>query len=251
MSWDFSDAPTDQGGVGDLIPDGTLAWALVKVKPHNIDQGLFLKTSRDKPENRYLDIELTIDQGDYVRRKVWAMIGLAGSEKWVAQGMSSIRHILEVGREITSFGPGPKYKLGQQNQQGEAIFEELDGLRCAIKIGVEAGTGTYKDKNVVRAYLSPNPQSNTHKEFLRLVAGDTAPKASAAPKATVGTAAPTWSGAAVAAPAMPAGTAANPAWGKPSTTSAPAQPAASGRAAWLGAGPPKTDDAGEDKKVPW
>jgi len=257
MSWDFSDAPTDQGGVGELIPDGTLAWARLTVRPHNIDQGLFLKTSqapgKDGKHSQYLDVELTILEGPYAKRKVWNLLGMVGTEAWVNQSRAAIRHILEVGREITNFAAGErKYVLGQQNQQGEAIFEELDGLRCAIKIGVEPGKDGRQDKNTVRAYLSPNPQSNTHKEFLRLVAGDTAPKTTASQAATKpASSAPTWGAptASQAAPSMPAGSAANPAWGQPQTTSAPATPpAAQGRPGWLGSAPPKEGDSG---KPPW
>lgn len=219
----FGNAPTDQAGLGDLIPDKTLAWAIVTVRPHNMDHGLVLVPSKSS-DGKYVDVELTVLEGPHARRKVWDRIGLAGSsEKWVAQGFAAVRHILEVGREIVGFQPGdPKYTLGQVSQtNGDMVLMELDGLRCAIQVGVEKGKDGYPDKNVVRAYLSPNPNSSTHKTFMKLVAGDTAPAVVASVAAPAASAAPSWAAPRTAAPP-------------------PAQPAptANARPAWMGAAPP-------------
>jgi hypothetical protein len=55
-------------------------------------------------------------------------------------------------------------------------FSDLNGLRVAIKIGVEKGTGGHADKNKVAEYLTPNPASQSgHKHYQRLVAGQFAP----------------------------------------------------------------------------
>lgn len=222
----FGQAPTDQGGLGDLIPDKTLAWAIVTVRPHNMDLGTVLVPSKSS-DGRFIDVELTICEGPYARRKVWDRIGLAGSkEKWVAQGFAAVRHILEVGREIVGFQPNdPKYTLGTVSQtNGDMVLMELDGLRCAIQIGVQKGTAEFPDdKNTVRAYLSPNPNSNTFKTFQKLVAGDTAPPAPL----------PSAASPAAAKPATPS-------WVKPAAVQQPTppQPVANARPAWMGAAPP-------------
>ena len=223
--FDFSNAPTDQGGVGDTIPEGTLAWAILTVRPHNLAVGAVLTPSKSNPDNRYLDCELTILEGPYARRKVWHMIGLEGSDKWVAQGMSSVRHILEVGRVITNFAAGePKYRLNES--LGERAFMELNELRCAVKLGIEKQEG-YEAKNRVKAFLSPNPTSNTHKDFMRLVSGDTAGPAPVAKPAGAA-----WGAGVAAAPARPA-------WGagaaaQPQHTRATPQAAPTGRPSWAG-----------------
>lgn len=223
-NFSFGDADTNAQGGSELIPDGTLAWAIVTIRPHNFDHGLCLVPSKTS-NGKYLDVELTILEGPYARRKVWDKIGLEGSEKWVARGMSSVRHILEVGREITNYtSANPAYRLGQQSgSNGEMVFMELNELRCAVKIGIEKGKDGYQDKNVVRAYLSPNPTSDTHKTFQKLVAGDTAPAAKAAP-----------------APAKPA-------WGgNQAQPAAQQQQQPGGKPAWAGNGPPKDSGA-----APW
>lgn len=215
----FGDAPTDQGGSsGEIIPDGTLAWAIVTVRPHNLDHGLVLTPSKSTEGNAYVDVELTILEGPFARRKVWDIIMLKAvgekGDKTVGMGMAKVRHILEVGREISGFAAtDSKYRLGQvSGTNGDMVLMELNELRCAIKIGVEPGKDAFPAKNKVRAYLSPNPASDTFNTFMRLVSGDTvAPAAApaAAAKATL-PAAPSWAGAKPATPAAaPAG---RPSW---------------------------------------
>lgn len=244
MATDFSQAPTDQGGF-ELIPDGTLAFAILAIRAHNLDMGYVLKTGRDKPENRYLDIELVIEGGQYDRRKIWTMIGVAGSEKWVAMGMASVRHILEVGRNAGPHNPAG-YVIGLNLPDGdEGQWLDLEGLRCAVEIGIEKGglkqDGTsFPDKNRVKAFLSPNPDSPTHKKFARLVAGDTGGQP-AKPAATQ--AAMPWT--APAATATTAGRPASAPWQAPTTAARQAAPAATarpvapaGRPGWMGSAPP-------------
>jgi hypothetical protein len=222
-SYNYGEAEATQGG-GELIPDGTLAWAVVKLRPHNLDHGLVVIPSKSS-DGAYLDVELTVLEGPYARRKIWDKIGVKGSEKWVENGRARIRHIIEVGNEMSDFPAAhPNYRLGtKSNTSGEMVFMELDELRCAIKIGVEPGKDGYEAKNSVRQYLSPRPASDTHKTFLRLVAGQTQGEA---PK--------------VAAPA-----ASKPAWGGAAAAAAPARPSApAGRPSWAGSAPAgtKTDD---------
>ena len=215
----FGNAPTEQGGMGEVVPEGTLAWAILKVRPFNLDQGLVLTPSKSTEGNAYLDVELTLIDGQYERRKVWTMIGLQGSEKYVQMGMAAVRHILEVGREIQGFAAtDPKYRLGvSTGAQGDMVLMELNELRCAVKIGVEKGEGSYPDKNKIRAYLSPNPASDTFKTFMRLVSGDTAPTEKPKPAAAAAT--PSWSSG-----------------GQQAKPAAAAQP--QGRPSWAGGPPP-------------
>lgn len=249
MATDFSQAPTDQGGF-DLIPDGTLAFAILAIRAHNLDMGYVLKTGKDKPENRYLDIELVLEGGPFDSRKVWTMIGCAGSEKWVAMGMASVRHILEVGRNA---GPGNPagYVIGMNLPDGdEGQWLDLDGLRCAVEIGIEKGgqkqDGTsFPDKNRVKAFLSPNPDSPTHKKFQRLVAGDFGgqPAKPAAPQGVPWTPAAATHVAMNAPPGVQHAASPTP-WQAPTVASRPAAPAAArpaapaGRPGWMGAPPP-------------
>lgn len=228
----FGNAPMEQGGLGEIIPDGTLAWAIVKVRPYNLDQGLVLTPSQSTEGNKYLDVELTVIDGPYSKRKIWDIISLEGGEKGVMMGMAKVRHILEVGREIVGFAPNDnKYRLGATSgAQGDMVLMELNELRCAIKIKVEPAKGDFPAKNKVAAYLSPNPASETFKVFTRLISGDTTPPAGAATVA-----------------AKPAPAANKPAWAT-SAPAATAAPAASqpGRPAWAGQAPAKPAPVDDD-----
>lgn len=182
---DFSGAPTEQFGSGELIPDGTLAWAILSFKQGSPPDGI--TPSKSNPENAYMDLELTICEGPYAKRKVWDMIGVRGAEGYVNNGRAAIRAILETGRGATTANSNA-YRI--QN------LTELAGLKVAIKIRIEKGTGGYSDKNKVAVYLSPNPQSSTFKDWTRLLAGNAAPAAQApAPQqaqAPAGEARPSW-----------------------------------------------------------
>jgi len=166
---DFSAGAGLNTGGGDLIPSGQVAWAIVNVRGQK----------NSKAGGSYLDIELTIDEGQpYARRKIWEMVGNPfdqnNSEAYRQMGMAAVARMLESGRGA---GPNnaPAYNIND--------FTDLSGLRVAIKVKIEKGTGGYDDKNKVAEWLTPNPQSSGNKDFLRLqrgeygVAGNPAPQA--------------------------------------------------------------------------
>lgn len=219
---DFSGASTQQGGFGELIPAGTLAWAIVAMRPHNLDLGIVTTPSKSSDAG-YLDVELTIEGGQYDRRKVWDMIGVRGKEKYIQSGHAAIRHILEVGRGASPQNPNA-YIIGANTPPDSDMgYMELDGLKVAVKVTIEKGNDGHPDKNRVR-YLSPNPESDTCKDFARLVAGDTAPAAAHAPKAAAPAASPAaaWGATTASAPvATPKAAVAAQAAAPPAGTSKP------------------------------
>lgn len=165
---DFSQASTKQASNGELIPDGTLAWAIVEIRPHNIEAGIVPVPSGKTPTNKYLDIELTVAEGEFEKRKMWDMVGVEGSPAYTEMGAAAIRHMLEVGK-----------RAGPTNPSGYSIndYMDLSGLRVAVEVRLEKGKAKgngefYPDKNRVK-YLSPNPESDTHKNYAKLVAGET------------------------------------------------------------------------------
>lgn len=166
---DFS-AGAGAATMNDLMPNGQLAWAIVTVRG--------LKGSASG--GQYLDLELTIDEGQpYARKKLWDMQGdpnFAGnSEKYRQMGMIAITRMLEAGRNA-----GPHNPAGYQIPN----YEALNGLRVAIKVGIEKGKDGHDDKNKVGDYLTPNPASASgHKLFQELVAGRHAPASAASPAA--------------------------------------------------------------------
>ena len=182
-----------------LIPHGTLAWGVLKIRPANLDQGQIAVVSKNNSDNAYLDCEIIIEGGPFDKKHVWTRIGVKGSAGYVNMGGSAVRAILEVGN-----GAGPGNPAGFQI----ADYMALSGMKCAIRIKEDHQQG-YAAKNDVSLWLTPHDPA-AEKEFERLVAGDTAPNPNMR-KPVIKT-------AASAAPA-----AAAPAWGAPATT--PAAPA--------------------------
>lgn len=171
MATDFGSAPQGQGG--ELIPAGTLAFATINIRPASIEFQKICKSGRENKANKYLDYELELTSGPYTGRKMFGMIGVSGSEQWVNMSMAAVRHILEVGRRAGAENP-QGYVLGAQLPDGdERMWMELDGLQCAIKVGIEKGKDNYPDKNRVSQFLSPNASSPTVKDFLALAGGAT------------------------------------------------------------------------------
>ena len=199
MSFDFSNAAPQQDF--GTIPDGTLAFGILNIRPSN---GNMVTQSKSTEGSAYLDIEVTVSEGPFARRKVWEKIGVAGSEKWTNMGRSAIRSILEVGRGAS-----------QSNMAGYQIadYSALNGLTVAMEIGIEKEAG-YDDKNRVKAFLTPNPESSTSKKFAKLLEMKQAGYAGqSAAVATQTPAAPTWGAPAAAAQAPAATPATNkPAW---------------------------------------
>jgi hypothetical protein len=143
----------------DLLPKGLLVWAILQVRG--------VKTGGSG--SRYLDVELTIDQGQpFAGRKLFDKIGdpffQGNSEKYRQMGMIAVTRILEAARNA-----GPHNPAGYQL----ADFTQLSGARVPIKVGIEEGTDGHEDKNRVAEWLTPNPQSQSgYKGFEKLSKGD-------------------------------------------------------------------------------
>jgi hypothetical protein len=228
MARDFSTAPTQQGG--ELIPAKTLAWGSLNVKAKALDFGKVLAEGRDNPGNKWIDVSVELESAHVHGRKVFDKIAVEGSEKWVNMGMAAVRHILEVGRRIGQDGADPAgYTIGaNMADDDERQWMELDGLKVAVEIGIEKGKGDYPDKNNISAYLSPNPDSPTHKKFAMLLAGATssegAAKTGSNPAAAFGAVNSGYSHAAPSGVSKSAGApvAARPGWtGDPPPANAP------------------------------
>lgn len=201
-------------GGGNLIPAGTLAWALLTIRgvKHSNSTG-----------GKMADYELTISDGPFSTRKLWGFIGdpsdQTNSEGFRTMGLAALQHICEI---AGIFDPNkPETYQRYANATFEQICADIDGKRVGIKISVQKGQDGYQDKNQVGAWLSPNPKSGSFKLFERLLKGDTA--------------APDKSGL-QPAQATFGGFGANQQTPPPAVTPQPAAPVANSPPAWLQAG---------------
>ncbi len=204
---DYSSAPTKQGS-GELIPHGTLAKGWFVVEPFNVQNGHIETPPKagGKAKNSYLKAKVAITEGEHERRVVFHNLMRGPEEKARNMGNAQLRAILEFGN---GFPNNPRWAFIDDDYGQLWDDSRGGGMPCAIKIGIEKGKDGYQDKNVIMAFLSPNPESDTYKDFQRLIRGDTAPSAPAKPGATP--AANSWT------PAAPA-TAPQPSTGTPPAT---------------------------------
>lgn len=175
---DYSSAPTKQGS-GELIPHGTLAKGWFQVEPFNIN-GQQIETppkAGGKAKNSYLKSRITITEGEHERRIVFHNLMRGPEDKAKNMGNAQMRAILEYGN---GFPSNPRWAFIDDDYGQLWDDARGGGMPCGIKIGIEKGKDGYADKNVVLAFLSPNPESDSHKDYLKLVRGETAPAAQAA-----------------------------------------------------------------------
>ena len=91
-------------------------------------------------------------EGPYSKRKIFDKIGLAGSDVWVNMGKARIRAILESAKGIN---PRDMSEMAMAARQISS-FDELNGLDCVIKIGIERDKqGQYQDRNRVVSIITP------------------------------------------------------------------------------------------------
>ena len=157
----------------DLIPKGTLLWAVINLK------GI---RSSNTTTSRYLDLELTIDQGQpFERRKIFVKLGdpnwQGNSEEYRKMGYGAIRRILEA-----AFGANPNDPQSY-NKIPDATYFVLHGKRVPVRITIEKGKDGYEDKNSVE-FLSPHSSvKSVVKAYEDLKAGKHIPDGAATAKA--------------------------------------------------------------------
>ena len=145
----FNDAESQNSF--ELIPANTIAKARLVIKAGN-DQNDPFVTKGKNGHTSYLNCEFIILEGRYAKRKVFDKIGLAGSDVWVNMGKARIRAILESAKGIN---PKDMSEIAMAARKINS-FEELNGLDCVIKIGIERDKqGQYQDKNRVAAIITP------------------------------------------------------------------------------------------------
>lgn len=148
----------------DLIPAGTISFAMVKIGAAK---------QSGKTGGTMYPVELTLLGGQHEGRKVFELLpditDARNSDKWRAMGKTNLVRMFETAGVFKPSDPGSYTQFGQ-NFLG--AMNRLDGQRVAIKINIEKSQDpAYGDKNKVADYLSSNPTSGGHRDFLKLIGG--------------------------------------------------------------------------------
>jgi hypothetical protein len=160
---DFNDAKQNPN----LIPKGTIAKVRLTIRPGGFDDpsqgwtGGYAR--RGSTGSVFLDVEYTVLEGPYARRKVWSMIGLysATGPGWANMGRSLVRGILNSARGLSDKDNSPE----AQNARRIAGFADLDGLEFVARIDIGKDSNG-EDKNDIRQAVTRD-----HKDYAAAMGG--------------------------------------------------------------------------------
>jgi hypothetical protein len=166
---DFNEA--EQQREGGLIPEGTIAQVHMTVRPGSAGEGGWLKRSKNG-DSQALDVEFTIVEGPFAKRKFWGLFTLEGTteghQKAADISASRLRGILESARGIRPDDESEPAKAGRRMNS----WGDFDGLRFIAKIGIEKakeGSG-FKDKNNLDAAITPDRKAWVKVEQIKTAA---------------------------------------------------------------------------------
>jgi hypothetical protein len=139
----------------DIIPAGTIATLHLTVRPGNAGEGGWLRRSKDG-ESEGLDLEFTVVDGPFAKRKVWTLLTLFGTKPNHAtageMSASRLRAILESARGIRPDDNSDAARKARQT----ASYGDFDGLRFIARIGIEPAQNGYKAKNTFDEVITPD-----------------------------------------------------------------------------------------------
>lgn len=138
----------------DVIPDGTIADLQMRIRPGNAGEGGLMKRTKSG-EAEGLDVELTVLEGPYAKRKFWSYMITSGTTDGHATAADitgrRLRAILEGARGIK---PSDVSEAAKAKRVAE--YADFDGIRFVAKIGVEPERDGYKAKNILAEVITPD-----------------------------------------------------------------------------------------------
>ncbi len=168
---DFSIAGPQSDGDFELIPKGTIVPVNIKIQRsdyNNPRQNLMNGVATESDSGSvYVKCEATVTGGEFMKRKIFFMIGLYSPKgpTWGDMGKAFIRGILESNHGISSKDESPAAIQARRPANG---LEVLDGIEFIALVDIEKGQGGYQDKNVIkRAITAEHPEYANYRQFMR------------------------------------------------------------------------------------
>lgn len=182
----FNDAAPQKDG-GSLIPEGKIVTAVMTLRSGGFGEDGYMARSKNTGGDM-LDTEFTItpNPNGYERRKVWKYMSF--SEKAAPVTRSQLRAALESAHGIKPADTSPE----AQAKRSVPSYAAFDGLPVCIKVGIEKGSDGYPDKNILRAFVTPDKAEYIKPEgsIPSVQRGQSAPDAAPASAASK----PAWAG---------------------------------------------------------
>jgi len=181
-NFEASSGPTNDFS---LIPAGTVARAIITIKPGMYVMEMFGKTQSfhysASTKAKWVELEFTIVGGEFDKRKVWDRLFVDGDKmnpntnKPVAYeiGMSTLRSMID---SIHGLDPSDQTENAQGLRSLNGI-EDINGKEFCMKVGIKKGTNGYEDSNKLMVALTPKDADYIGNS----VGGATAPSANPSP----------------------------------------------------------------------
>jgi hypothetical protein len=143
---------------GDLIPQGTIAVTQFRVKYPEDNagaDGVLRRTKNGDAEG--LDLEVTLLDGKYARRKFPVFLLLKGStanqKEMADKNKGKLRAAIDSAKFLDPQDKGP-----ETAEKRKMPLRDFDGLRCLIEIGIEQGKDGFRDKNIIGLVITKDLQ---------------------------------------------------------------------------------------------
>lgn len=166
---DFLDFNSAEPAQSELIPDKTEAKVNMVIRPGGYGPDGWFKMSNSG--SGMLDVEFTVLNGRYAKRKFWGYFVLEGNGTDKGQiavniARTTLRAIVESAKGIHSTDTSPAAVQGRKI----VSVDELNGLEFAARIKIESGKDGYEDKNRLGFAITPDM-----KQYKDVMAGTAAP----------------------------------------------------------------------------
>jgi hypothetical protein len=179
----------------DLIPAGTVCPVQISVRPGAVGVSWLRKSKDGSSEG--LDLEFVVIGGPYVKRKFWTLLTVQGTTEGHAKAreisLKTLKAIVESARGIR-----PDDKSDTAKAARIVAWQDFDGMRFIVRVGVRAAEGQYAAKNTLHEVVTPDQKDWTQPEQLSrdlfTGANSTGPEPQAKPQPANAIARPAWAG---------------------------------------------------------
>jgi hypothetical protein len=142
----------------DLIPADTIVILAIKVRGGGAGPDGTLRRSKDG-RSEGLDLELTVCDGPFIKRKLWTLLTLQGESEGHAEAgriaATTLRAIIESARGVR---PDDQNEAAKQQRRLKSYLE-LDGMRFVARVGLEPAKNGYDAKNKLASVVTPDMQA--------------------------------------------------------------------------------------------
>lgn len=158
---DFNDAKPSSDF--EVIPDNTEATVILKVQAGDPDIGDGCLKRGKNSDSIMLNLEATITDGKYAKRKFFPSFFLGreggelteGQKTGVNMAREKLRAIVEAARGYSPTDETPAAVAARKLKS----YMDLNGMEVTVVLGVEKGAGGFSDKNVIKRVV-PHGRKN-------------------------------------------------------------------------------------------